>query len=123
MLLLQYLNWQKFIKAAFDHRDGKEFEAPIGRAALEEIQSIYKKIMPSLKALDWSYGDFKAEFINTITAICVSAELAAKLAGIECERLTDTEAFLKAYSEKWLEKNKASDLWRITDILGYVESI
>ena len=105
------------------YSDGKEYEAPIGRAALEEIQGAYKRIVPALAAEDWTHGDFKGEFINTMTAICVSAELAAKLAGLECERLTDTEEFLNAYGERWLKKNKPSDLWRIEEILRYVENI
>ena len=58
-----------------------------------------------------------------IEGICVLAELGAKLSGIACKRLSDTEGFLARYRQKWLEKNKESELSRIEDIFRYCDSL
>ena len=116
-------DWQSLIRSAHLHRDGLEYKAPISASALEEIQSIYKSVAPALKSEAWEYGDFKEELLIALEAICVSAELGAKLSGLDFVRLTDTESFFSRYSAKWLEKNKSSDLWRIEEILRYMDSI
>ena len=76
-----------------------------------------------IAAEDWTHGDFKEEMLISLEGICVLAELGAKLSGYKVERLTDTEAFLGRYHEKWLLKNKPSELTRIEDIFRYMESI
>ena len=44
------------------------------------------------------------------------AELLAKLAGYKIEWESDPENWLNRYSEKWMQKNKASELFRIQDM-------
>ena len=43
----------------------------------------------------------------------VIAELFAKLAGYQVERYSDTKQWLKKYREKWVQKNKESELHEI----------
>ena len=52
----------------------------------------------------------------TTEGILVMAELFAKLAGYKIERESDPENWLNRYSEKWMQKNKASELFRIQDM-------
>ncbi len=117
------VNWVKIMRAAHYKRAGLEYETPITEEAIIEAQSTYKELTAAITAEDWTHGDFKAEVLNSIEGICVLAELGSKLAGIETERITDTEVFLGRFREKWLEKNKISELTRIEDLFRYMESI
>ena len=47
--------------------------------------------------------------------ITVMVELFAKMNNIPVDRITDTNEWLNMYSEKWREKNKESELYRIQD--------
>jgi hypothetical protein len=115
--------WNNIMKAAFLHRNGQEFEAPVTAEAVKAAQDTYRTLAAELGAATWEKGDFKAEFMLAAEGICVLAELAAGLCGIRVQRLTDTEAFLARYREKWLEKNKESELSRIEDIFRYCDSL
>lgn len=115
--------WNKTMKAAFLHRNGMEHEAPITAEGLALAQKTYLDLTAALKADAWETGDFKAEFLLAAEGICVLAELGAKLSGLACERVTDTEAFLARYRAKWLEKNKESELSRIEDIFRYCSAL
>ncbi len=115
--------WNKIMKAAFLHRNGMEHEAPITAEGLALAQKTYRELTAALHAEAWECEDFKAEFLLAIEGICVLAELGAKLSGIACKRLSDTEGFLARYRAKWLEKNKESELSRIEDIFRYCDSL
>ena len=117
------INWCRIVNAAYIHRSGKKYEAPINAATVSEVQSIYKELAPKLSAEDWTYGDFKEEMMLALEGVLVVAEIGAKLAGIEIERLSDTKSFLSRYGAKWRAKNKESEMWRLDDILGYTDTI
>lgn len=117
------VRWNRVMRAAYNHRAGLEYEIPLTAEAVAEAQNTYKELTAAITAEDWTHGDFKEEMLLAVEGICVLAELGAKLAGIHVERLTDTEAFLGRYRNKWLQKNKISELTRIEDIFRYMEGI
>ena len=76
------------------------------------------------KSLWESAGYFAGEeLLLAAEGICLMAELSAKLVGYEINRVTDTAKWLKRYSEKWLGKNKASELRKIEELFNYYESL
>ncbi len=117
------VRWNKIMRAAYNHKAGLEYDPPLTAEAVAEAQNTYNELTAAITAEDWTHGDFKEEMLISIEGICVLAELGAKLAGIKTERVTDTEAFLGRYRNKWLRKNKISELTRIEDIFRYMESI
>ena len=47
----------------------------------------------------------------------------AKHMGMEIERWTDTESWLKKYRERWMRRNKESELFRIEEIYRHMEEL
>lgn len=117
------VTWNLIMRAAHNHRAGLEYKTPMTEEALQNAKSTYQKLTDELVGDTWQHGDFKSEFLLAAEGICVLAELGAKLAGIACERMTNTAVFLSRYREKWLAKNKKSELKRIEEILLYMEGV
>lgn len=85
------------------------------------IQKEYMKISERLCGESWRNDEYRQELLLAAEGICVMAELSAKLAGYELERVSSTEEWLCKYRQKWLEKNKASELYRIEEMFLYYE--
>ena len=56
-------------------------------------------------------------------AVCLMAQMEEKMQGRCGEKIVDTQMWLKAFREKWLQKNKPSELNRIVDVFTYLETI
>ena len=121
--LQNHINHQNILRAAEHHKHGIEYETPISKETIELAQSVYCELYPKIASEDWTHEDFKDEQLLSLEGMTVLAELGGKLAGLSFERVTDTEKFLKKFAEKWLKKNKPSELWRIEEVLRYMESI
>lgn len=67
--------------------------------------------------------EYRQEMLIGAEGICLVAELSLKLLGKEVSRVTNTEKWLAEYKRKWLEKNKASELYRLEEMLRYCENI
>ena len=117
------VNWNDTVYSGYKHRDGREIAPMMDQERLAAIQETYRTVMPKIAAESFMADDIKDEMLLALEGICVLAELAAKLSGIETERLTNTAEFLARYRTKWLEKNKESELSRIEDIFTYCDSI
>lgn len=117
------IRWEHIVRAAYYHREGKAFDFSLTAKAVTAAQELYSELYPEISAQDWQHEDFKAEMLLALDGVCVLAELGAKLAGVECSRVTDTKAFLERYRERWLAKNKISELERIEDVLLYIDSL
>ena len=85
------------------------------------IQKEYMKISERLCGESWRNDEYRQELLLAAEGICVMAELSAKLAGYELERVSSTEEWLCKYRQKWLEKNKASEVYRIEEMFLYYE--
>lgn len=55
-------------------------------------------------------------------AVCVMAELSAKMAGYDVQRLSDTRDWLEKYRRSWLAQNKESELGKIEEMFLYCEN-
>ena len=84
-----------------------------------DSQKGYQDIAEELSGEQWGNDEYRQELLIAAEGICVMAELSAKLAGYEIECVTDTHEWLERYSESWMRKNKASELYRIKEMFEY----
>jgi len=82
-----------------------------------------KELYDELSAQKWEKDEYRIELLSALEGTGVIAELFAKHMGIELERWTDTEKWLKQYRKLWLEKNKESELFRIEEFFRSVEAL
>ena len=90
-------------------------------ASLPEIQKAYKALSEKLQAEQWSNDEYRQEMLLAAEGVCLLAEFSDKLCGKQVNRLTDAKQWLPKYEEKWLEKNKRSELRNISDMFRYCE--
>lgn len=76
-------------------------------------QTAVKEILDKLSTETWKNDEYRQEILVAAEGILVMAELFAKFEGYDIERISDTGAWLNRYSEKWMQKNKASELCEI----------
>ena len=87
--------------------------------SLEDVlntQNICKDILCTLGKQTWALDEYRQELMITAEGLIVMAELFAKFAGYEIEKYADVMAWLERFKEKWLEKNKPSELFRIEEM-------
>lgn len=117
------VGWNLIMKAAHYHRAGLAYDPPMTEEGLKEAQQTYRALARELVEDPWQNGDFKTEFLLAAEGVCALAELGARLAGLAVERITSAPTFLSRYRERWLAKNKPSELARIEDIFLYMENL
>lgn len=118
--LHNHIAWKQVCRNYFAHRyengEGMEF---ISEDEVKLIQKGYLEITESLLSEQWENDEYRKEMLIAVEGICVMAELSAKLAGYETDRLTDTCQWLNRYRESWMKKNKVSELHRIEEMFKY----
>ena len=118
------ITWKQVCQNYFSRR--YENGAALDFISAEEVRTIqreYQEIVDKLSGEKWESDEFRQEMLLAAEGTCVMAEVTAQLSGYEAERLTDTESWLGKYSEKWLKKNKPSELYRIQEMFRYYEEI
>lgn len=121
------VKWMPFTVDYLEDRYQKEMKPKLPvfeftEKNVELVQNTYKKCQETLFGKNWVYDEAREEMLICIEGICVMAELAAKLKGIAVERMTDTNEWLARFSEKWLVKNKQSELSTIQEMFEYLEN-
>lgn len=123
--LHDHMDWRQLCQNYFALRyeNGKDMEF-ISEEEVKGIQKKYQDIKEALSKDHWEKDVFRKEMLIAAEGICVMAELTAQLAGYEAgkeeNKVTDTEHWLEAYSESWMAKNKAGELYRIREMFAYV---
>ena len=56
-------------------------------------------------------------------AICVLAQLGAKLFDAEADTIIEPKQWMEKYKKKWLEKNKDSEISKIEEMILYVDAM
>ncbi len=110
--ILNYLNYR--------HHDGDNLRDDVS-CEFESLQAGYKAFSELLSKETWGQDEYRQEMLIAAEGLLVLAELDKKMTGESCERLTNTGEWLSRYKEKWLEKNKPSELYRIEEMFTYVE--
>lgn len=118
------VDWVNFCWAYHKNKDGLE---PRNRKEwvldLPAIQKAYTDLVENLSAQQWKNDEFRQELLIAAEGICVMAELQAKMDGENPTRITDTRHWLEKYKEKWLQKNKENELYRIAEMFSFCEAI
>ena len=88
-----------------------------------DVQKAYLEFIRKLSAEEWVNDEYRQEMLLAAEGICVIAELLAKAEGKVVNRVTDTEEWLEKYSQKWLKKNKESELYKIEEMFIACEKL
>jgi len=118
-----HINWGIFCDNYFKHK--YKTDANYRMAIFSDIKGIQQEYLNFVKEIgkeEWKNNEYKNEILISAEGICVIAELTAKLFKIELERVTNTEEWIKKYSDSWLGKNKPSELYRIKEMFYYCEA-
>ena len=67
--------------------------------------------------------EYREELLLSIEGIAIMAELFSKFGGYPIARKTDTVSWLKRYREKWVSKNKESELAEIEKMFLYLDRL
>lgn len=102
------VSWRAFSRAYWE---GIPYDLDMD--AVRAVQQGYCRIQKELEPSAWGQEEFRRELLLAAEGICVMAECTAEKAGYALTRLTDTEAFLGRYRERWLAGSKESELRHI----------
>jgi len=109
------LIWKNFVNAYFKYCcDGQQTPDAITPQIIADAQQLYAEVKAGLQS-PWGWDECRKELLLCAEGLCVIAELMGKMAGIPVQQITDTRAWVAAYRESWLRKNKPSELDNITD--------
>ena len=117
----ELVSWNSFGNNYFAYRYGGDIERK--ECLLESTENIQQKcqdLIKQIKAENWVNEEIYQEMIISAEGICLMAELEAKMSGKECVRLVDTKEWLNKFKNKWLQKNKPSELFRIEEMFTYL---
>ena len=118
------VSWRNFIADSFLRRYPSDAKAVgISAETVAAVQAAYTELSCQLRAQVWPQDAYRQELLVCLEGICVIAELWGKLAGLDLQRITDTQAWLTKYRASWLARNKESELPRIEEMFLYCGNI
>lgn len=122
--LHEKLHWRAFARTYFYHRfqEGEGLELP-SEETVRQIQQSYLSIRSRLEQSHWEAETYKKELLMAAEAICVMAELLAKLAGYSLPRVTDTSHWIDQYAQSWHSADHESELENILEVFRYFEEL
>lgn len=118
------IHWRAFAGSYFYHRfqEGEGLNLP-SEETVRQIQQSYLSIRSQLEGSHWEAEAYKKELLMAAEAICIMAELLAKLAGYSLPRLTDTNHWIDQYSQSWRSADHESELENILELFRYFEEL
>ena len=99
----------------------EDFDEVIVEGTIEDVQNECKQIEELLSDKKWENDEFRIELLLAAQGVCVCAEQYEKLMGKNPARTVDVDKWLEKFSQKWLEKNKPSELFRLQDVFNVLE--
>lgn len=120
--LHNYVSWNTFCSNYFKYRyDSNITNKELLFASSTDIKKAYNNLFDKLQSEEWTNDEYRQEMLIAAEGICLIAELSEKMSGVKANRTVNTYEWLNKYSQKWLEKNKESELHRIVDMFTYLE--
>ena len=117
------LNWKWFIDCYMDYRYHTHYAEKSIVCDRSDLKKDCKVLIDELKFRSWQNDEYRQEMILAAEAVCLMAQMEEKMQGRCGEKIVDTQMWLKAFREKWLQKNKPSELYRIVDVFTYLDTI
>ena len=119
----KHIIWREFVRNYHALKAGGTKEcSTITLQTVKDIQRNYLQLKEKLSG-SWQLDNYRRELLSAAEALCLVAELTAKLDGMAVERVTDTEDFLATYEKNWLATNKPSELAELTGFLRACDAI
>jgi len=111
---MQYMyHWTHLIMLYYQMRYNEPMAYQSGNMTKEivkKLQEAFLELKAELQDDIWSRDEFRQEILLAAEGSCIAAELQAGLQNVSVERVTDTKQWLRKFREKWLQKNKPSEL-------------
>ena len=117
------LNFKWFCDRYMDYRYHTHYADSHGVCDRSDLKKDCKVLIDELKSQTWKNDEYRQEMILATEAVCLMAQMDEKMNGVEGEKMIDTQMWLDAFREKWLQKNKPSELYRIVDVFTYLDTI
>lgn len=90
---------------------------------LKRVHAESLAVIDEIGTEKWERDEFRQELIICAEVICLMVELWCKIGNYPIERKIDTRKWVEKYSQKWLEKNKPSELAEIQKVFLYLEDM
>ena len=114
---MQYMyHWTHLIMLYYQMRYNEPMAYQSGNMTKEivkKLQEVFLELKAELQDDIWSRDEFRQEILLAAEGSCIAAELQAGLQNVSVERVTDTKQWLRKFREKWLQKNKPSELHKL----------
>ena len=117
--------WNGFCTKYFEIRYEEKPETSV-EFITENIPAVQKEcadIVNKLLEQKWEYDEAREEMILCAEGICVLAQLGAKMFGAKADTIVDVKQWMKKYKEKWLQKNKESEISKIEEMILYIDAM
>jgi len=117
------ISWREFIH----YYSNLIFEEKLNHADVPDEKTIHavqkecEAFIGKLQKEKWINQEYRDEMLIAAEGILVIAELIAKSEKYSIERISDTNTWLNKYRQKWIQKNKESELSSIEDVFMYFE--
>lgn len=116
------MRWYNFVEIYSNCIYDKKLKVDIpAENVLVETQKACEDFMRQLSKEQWENDEYRRELLLAAEGIALMSELTAQAAGYSMPRHTDTEIWLKKYRQKWLEKNKESELSEIEKVFLFMD--
>ena len=120
--LHNFVFWNQFCSNYFKYRyDSNITNNDLQFANSADIKKACNNFSDKLLSEDWINDEYRQEMLIAAEGICLMTELSDKMTGVKGNRTINTHEWLNKYSQKWLEKNKESELHRIVEMFTYLE--
>lgn len=113
------VNWNRFCASYFEHRKTGAITSPVSAEYVASVTDAYREFADRLASETWEREEIREEMLIAAEGTAVIAELMGVMSTLRIDRVTDTYAWLGRYKEKWLGKNKPSELYRIEEMFRY----
>lgn len=119
----ELVNWTDICEMYLGNGNGEKIESS-GKEICDiaKVQKAYCEFVDKLSSEKWGYDEFRQEMLLAAEGICVIGEMLAIGGQKSIGRLTDTRKWLEIYSQKWMIKNKKSELSKIEEMFLNLDS-
>ena len=102
---------------------GGAFATPPTKEEIDKAIEICQGIIEKLSREKWINDEYREEMMLAAEGYIVVAELLAKVIDYKLDRISDTYAWFEKFRNRWMAKNKESEIMRIKEILDFYENM
>ena len=113
--------WTKYLELRFKEKPSTEY--PFTDDEISNIQKECMEVIDILSKEKWEYDEAREEMIICAEGLCVLAQLNGKMRNMSVKTVIDPKSWIEKYKEKWLAKNKESELSTIEEMILYLNAM